>query len=74
MPIGEAGGGTKAHELADDAQSIGRDRERDPVELALAEALQLAALAGAWEAVAALAAELGARRKGPVEVRKIHKG
>jgi hypothetical protein len=35
----------------------------DPVEAALADALQRAALAGAWDAVAALTAELRGRRE-----------
>jgi len=40
------------------------ERDPDPIELALADALQRAALAGAWDAVTALTAKLRSRREG----------
>jgi hypothetical protein len=40
----------------------------DPVEHALADALQRAALAGAWDAVQALTSELRARREARARV------
>ena len=45
--------------------------QADPVEMALADALQRAALAGAWDAVAMLTAELRARREARANVVKL---
>lgn len=51
--LGEHGGPPVAHALG----------QADPVEAALADALQRAALVGAWDAVQVLTSELRARRE-----------
>jgi hypothetical protein len=58
--------GTASHAKQDTAASA--LASSDPVETALADALQRAALAGAWDAVAALTAELRARREARAKV------
>jgi hypothetical protein len=62
-----ADAGTDVANLADAGEAIEAidrfDQPNDPIEAALAEAITKASAAGAWDAVAALTAELLARRE-----------